>query len=154
MQELPHTHSCFVCGDANSIGLRLRFQTDGQTVRAEFVPRPEHAGFKQLVHGGLLATVLDEAMVWGCAVQTGHFAYCAELTVRFQKPLPPGEATIVTAELVANRRNRVFDAKAELRDSRGSVLATATGKYLPVKPAELASMLDDLVGDATVLRLR
>jgi uncharacterized protein (TIGR00369 family) len=147
MTQLPHTHSCFVCGESNPIGLNLRFETDGHMVRTRFTPRPEHIGFKQVVHGGLIATVLDEIMVWACLVQSKRFAYCAELTVRFQNPLRPGDETIASAELVTNRRDRIFEVKAEVKDSTGKALATATGKYIPVKAVELADMATDLVGD-------
>jgi uncharacterized protein (TIGR00369 family) len=147
MKELPHTHSCFVCGESNPIGLNLRFETDGSIVRTCFTPRTEHIGFKQVVHGGLIATVLDEIMVWACLAQSKRFAYCAELTVRFQNPLRPGEETIATAELVTNRRDKIFEVKADLKDSTGKLLATATGKYIPVKAVELADMAEDLVED-------
>jgi len=100
-------------------GLKLRFETDGRIVRARFVPRAEHIGFKQTVHGGIIATVLDEIMVWACAVQTRRFAYCAELNVRFASPLRPGEEVLATAELVSNRRDRIFEARGELRDGLG-----------------------------------
>ena len=147
MKELPHTHSCFVCGESNPIGLKLRFETDGRIVRTRFTPRREHIGFKQVVHGGLVATVLDEIMVWACVAQTKRFAYCAELTVRFQNPLRPGEETIATAELVTNRRDKIFEVKSELKDSAGKTFATATGKYIPVKSLELAGLATDVVGD-------
>jgi uncharacterized protein (TIGR00369 family) len=149
MRALPHTHSCFVCGESNASGLHLRFETDGLCVRTRFVPRPEHIGFKQVVHGGLIATVLDEIMVWACAVATHRFAYCAELNVRFVSPLRPGEEALVTGELAVNRRNKIFEAKADLRDSTGTVLATATGKYLPIKETESKGMLADFVGDTS-----
>jgi len=147
MQKLPHTHSCFVCGESNPIGLNLRFEADGGIVRTRFTPRAEHIGFKQVIHGGLIATVLDEIMVWACVTQTKRFAYCAELTVRFQNPLRPGEETFATAELVANRRNRIFEVKSELKDSVGKVFATATGKYIPVKSTDLGDMATDVVGN-------
>ena len=147
MTQLPHTHSCFVCGESNPLGLNLRFETDGHSVQTRFTPRPEHIGFKQVVHGGLIATVLDEIMVWACLAQTKRLAYCAELTVRFQNPLRPGEETIVTAELAANRRDKIFEVKSEVKDSSGKILATATGKYIPVKSTDLADMATDLVGD-------
>ena len=79
---------------------------DGAIVRARFVPLPEHIGFKDTVHGGLSATVLDEIMVWACAVRTGRFGYCAELNIRFLSPARPGEEVIATGELVANRRDK------------------------------------------------
>src|SRR5512143_966533 len=119
MQSLPHTRSCFVCGEANPAGLKLRFETDGRIVQTRFQPRPEHVGFRQTVHGGLIATLLDEIMVWACAVQTRQFAYCAELSVRFLSPLRPGEPVLAVAELVADRRGRLFEAKAELRTNGG-----------------------------------
>ena len=146
MTVLPHTHSCFVCGESNPIGLNMRFETDGRVVRSQFVPRREHSGFKAVVHGGLIATVLDEVMVWACAVQTKRFSYCAELNVRFLNPLKPGEKFAVSAELVANRKNRIFETKGELRNEAGLVMATATGKYLPIKESDAAVLAEDFVG--------
>jgi uncharacterized protein (TIGR00369 family) len=143
MLRLPRTKSCFVCGLNNSIGLKLDFETDGKIVRATFTPRPEHIGFKGTVHGGILSTVLDEAMVWACGVQTKRFSYCAELNVRFLQPARPGEELVVIGELVENRRDRLFEARAELRNPQEAVLACARGKYLPVKGDVLAEMLSD-----------
>jgi uncharacterized protein (TIGR00369 family) len=148
MRELPHTAACFVCGESNASGLKLRFETDGRIVRTKFMPRPEHIGFRNTVHGGISATLLDEIMVWACAVQTKRFAYCAELNVRFLNPARPGEEVFATAELVENRRNKIFEARGELRDAAGLLLAAGTGKYLPLKPSEHDGMLGDFIGDA------
>ena len=147
MRELPHTKSCFVCGEDNTHGLRQRFETDGRVVRSHFTPRAEHAGFTGVVHGGILATLLDEIMVWACAVNARRFGYCAEMTVRFHRPAAPGKELLVEAELVADRRGRVFEAKGELRSAAGEVVASATGKYMPVGDSELAGLQQDIVGD-------
>ena len=147
MQPLPHTRSCFVCGEANAIGLQLRFETDGEIVRVEFCPKPDHIGFKAAVHGGIIATLLDETMVWACAIHTKRFAYCAELKIRYLLPVRPGMPVIATAELVENRRGKIFATKGELRDRANVLLATATAKYLPI-PGELTvEQLTDFVGD-------
>ena len=147
MKALPHTYSCFVCGEANPIGFQLRFQTDGRLVQARFVPRPDHVGFRHTIHGGIIATLLDEAMVWACAVQTRRFAFCAELNVRFAHPARPNTELLVTAELAANRRDRIFEAKGELRDANHLLLASATGKYLPIPAAQTRDLAADFVGD-------
>jgi uncharacterized protein (TIGR00369 family) len=147
MKPLPHTHSCFVCGESNPFGLKLRFETDGRIVQTRFVPRAEHTGFKGVVHGGILATVLDEIMVWACAVPTRKFAYCAELTVRYLQPLAPGQEVIVTSELVVNRKDRIYEAKAAARNTANLTLAEAAGKYRPVKAADVAGLARDFVGD-------
>ena len=147
MKLLPHTRSCFVCGESNPAGLRLRFETDGRMVQTRFVPRPEHVGFRETVHGGLIATLLDEIMVWACAVQTKRFAYCAELNVRFISPARPKDGLIASGELVSDRRGRLYEAKAELKNEAGAVLATASGKYLPIREADATQMATDFVED-------
>jgi uncharacterized protein (TIGR00369 family) len=147
MRELPHTHSCFVCGESNPHGLKLRFHSDGRTVTARFTARVEHIGFKGVVHGGVIATVLDEIMVWACAVNTRRFAFCAELNVRYLNPLSPGQEVIACGELVENRRDRIFLPTGRLVSASGEVHAEATGKYLPIKPELLPPMLGELIGD-------
>ena len=154
MRELPHTHSCYVCGEFNPRGLNLRFESDGKTVRASFAPAPEHAGFKTVTHGGILATVLDEIMVWACAVATGRFAFCAEMTVRFHAPANPGEALIAAAELTQNRRDKLFEARATLTNPAGQLVAEATGKYRPIRADEVRGMLTDIIGDVSWLAIQ
>ena len=147
MRKLPPSRSCFVCGESNPIGLKLELETNGRMIRAVFVPRAEHIGFKQTVHGGILSTLLDEMMAWACAVQAKRFAFCAELQVRFLQPVRPGEEITALGELVTNRRGKLFEAKAELRNQQGTLLASATGKYLPVKEVDVAEMAGDFSGD-------
>jgi uncharacterized protein (TIGR00369 family) len=147
MKELPHTRSCFVCGDANLLGMKLRFHDHGDEVRTTFTPLPEHVGFKNLVHGGLLSTVLDEVMAWACAARTRRFAFCAEMKVRFLHPVVPGGALSVVGRLVEDRRGRIFLASAELTDETGTLCASAEGKYIPVKAEAMAPLAEDLVGE-------
>lgn len=148
---LPRTRSCFVCGVANPLGLNLGFSRDGFIVTARYRPRPEHAGFRDAVHGGLVATVLDEAMVWAIGVRAGCFAYSAELSVRYRRPVPPGAELVVRGEMTGRPRTRLLLARAELRDAAGTLLAEATGKYMPL-PAEVGQALwADFVGDLSAL---
>jgi uncharacterized protein (TIGR00369 family) len=128
-------------------GLNLRFETDGQLVRTRFIPRAEHVGFRQIVHGGLIATLLDEIMVWACAVRTKRFSFCAELNVRYLLPVRPQETLLATGQLVSNRRDKLFEAAAELRNPEGVTLVTATGKCLPIKHADVREMAADFVDD-------
>jgi acyl-coenzyme A thioesterase PaaI-like protein len=147
---LPATRSCFVCGSDNPLGMRLRFTAESGCVRAVFAPRRDHVGFQETVHGGLTSTVLDEAMTWACGAATSRFAYCAELTVRFLKPVRPGATYELIGWLKENRRNRLFVAEAELRDASGTVVAAGSGKYLPIDAGEIAPMLGDFHSDPFV----
>ena len=74
MSWLPNSARCFVCGDSNPRGLRMRFQREGELVVARFTPEADHQGYDDRVHGGVLSAVLDEMMVWACYVRTGRNA--------------------------------------------------------------------------------
>jgi uncharacterized protein (TIGR00369 family) len=145
MIKLPHTRSCFVCGLHNPVGLKLDLETDGHLVRTRFLAKAEYAGFRETLHGGIIATVLDEVMVWACGIQTKRFAYSVELNFRFLQPARSGEMLEAIGELVQNRRNRVFETRGELRNKSGHVLASSTGKYLPIKAAAMEDLRKDFV---------
>jgi acyl-coenzyme A thioesterase PaaI-like protein len=124
-------HACFGCGDDNPIGLRLRFSPDGDGVKAPFVPETEHQGFHNVVHGGIISTVLDEAMAWATA-RAGFWAVTGEMRIRFRQPLALGEPTTVTAR-VSGSQGRLVTTTAELsRDRDCSAIATASATFVKV----------------------
>jgi len=128
MRELPHTHSCFVCGDANAGGLKLRFETDGRIVRARFVPRAEHIGFKQTVHGGIIATVLDSVM--GCAVHTklplGRTYTTLEIKVNYLRGVNRETGPMSAVGWVVHLGRQTAMAEGSLSDARGRLFAQAS----------------------------
>ena len=95
---------------------------------------------------------MDEIMVWACAVPTRRFAFCVELTTRFLNPVRPDDEIIATGELLANRKNRIFEAKAALANPSGQVYAEGTGKYFPIPKEDLTGMMTDLIGDTSWLK--
>ena len=126
-------HVCFGCGDLNPIGLHLKFVLGADGVGARFVPSPEHQGFDNVVHGGIISTLLDEAMAWATA-RAGLWAVTGEMRVRFRQPLQVGELTTVSAR-VTGSRGRTVTATAELaRDRDHSTVATASARFVKVSP--------------------
>lgn len=146
MKELPHSRSCFVCGSRNPSGLNLRFFTDGRIVEARFIPRPEHNGFVGVVHGGITATVLDEVMVWACAVRQKRFCFSAEMTVRYLGPIQTGIEVLARGEMIENKRDRIYLATGELLGPDGNPLATSTAKYMPIRNLDPGLLLADFEG--------
>ena len=145
--QLPHTAGCLVCGRDNPHGLRLDLHVDNETgvVRVEFTPRREHIGFEGVVHGGALATVLDEVMVWAATWAGRRFCVCAEMTTRFRREAQVGRALSVEANVESNRP-RLIATTGVVRDaSSGETLATATGKYVPVPPERNRAFVQTLV---------
>jgi acyl-coenzyme A thioesterase PaaI-like protein len=85
-------------------------------------------------------------------VPTGRFAFCAELNARFLNPVRPDNEIFATGEMLANRKNRIFEAKGVLADASGRIFAEATGKFLPIPKSDLTGMMTDLIGDTSWLR--
>jgi acyl-coenzyme A thioesterase PaaI-like protein len=124
-------HACFGCGDDNPIGLHLRFSPEDDGVKASFIPGPQHQGFQDVVHGGIISAVLDEAMAWATA-HAGVWAVTGEMRVRFRQPLKIGEITTVAAR-VSGTRGRLVTAAAELQlDRDRSAVATASATFVKV----------------------
>jgi uncharacterized protein (TIGR00369 family) len=152
MKELPHSKSCFVCGSQNRSGLNLRFFTDGRIVQARFTPRADHNGFIGVVHGGITATVLDEVMVWACAVREKKFCFSAEMTVRYLGPILTGIEVIARGEMTGNKRDRIFLATGEIASNDGKVLASSTAKYMPIRDLDPKLLLADFEGSPDQVR--
>jgi acyl-coenzyme A thioesterase PaaI-like protein len=124
-------HACFGCGDDNPIELHLRFSADGDGVRASFIPALDHQGFGGIVHGGIVSTVLDEAMAWATA-HAGFWAMTGDIRVWFRRPLTIGESAVVMAR-VSGARGRLVTTVGELAlASDGSSIATATATFVKV----------------------
>ena len=82
--------SCFGCGRANPIGLKMSFFTDGDTVVSELVV-PEHlCGWNRLVHGGILATIMDEIMSWTAIHLLGRLILTKSMQIEFLRPVYVG----------------------------------------------------------------
>ncbi|MEW6409393.1 MAG: PaaI family thioesterase [Nitrospirota bacterium] len=129
--DLQDDHYCFVCGKKNPIGLRLDFylDKDAKSMTTEFTPSKIHQGYKDIVHGGLISTVLDEIMV-KLVIGLGMIAVTASMEIRLRKPLVVGERITVSARLLSKSK-RLIEAEAKAVKDNGSVVAEARGKLIP-----------------------
>ncbi|HAX24293.1 MAG TPA: PaaI family thioesterase [Thermomicrobiales bacterium] len=135
-------HHCFGCGGLNPIGLRLRFRPlEGGGVWAEFTPAREHEGYLGMVHGGISATILDEAMNWA-VTNEGDIAVTARMAVTYRRPLAVGRRVRVTAR-IDERRSRAIDTRAEIRQvDTEELLAEAEGRFMRVSAAQAEAWRD------------
>jgi len=128
--DLSWGDDCFVCGTENPEGLRLHFSVDEaqRTIEALWVPREAHHGYTGVVHGGLVATVLDEA-VGKLSVSLGMPAVTAELSVRFLKPVPTQRPLQVSGRITEVKR-RLLLGEAEARLEDGTLAARAEARLV------------------------
>jgi acyl-coenzyme A thioesterase PaaI-like protein len=119
---------CFACGKKNRSGLSLDFHIEKGRAIAEFIPQKLHQGFKDIVHGGIISTILDEAMMKAVLAQ-GIKAVTAEITVRFKNPLLVGDKALIEAE-INKTGDRLVEAYAQLKKNGSVVIAEAYAKLL------------------------
>jgi uncharacterized protein (TIGR00369 family) len=128
MKKLEDDHHCFVCGEKNPHGLHLKFSLHEGKVSSEFIPQKIHQGYKNIVHGGIISTILDEAMVKAALMQ-GIPAITAEITVRFRNPLIVGEKAIIEAT-ITNINKRIIETSARIKKSDETLIAEGHAKLL------------------------
>ena len=121
---------CFACGSKNPIGLKLEFHFDGDDYVTAFEVRPEYQGWAGIVHGGLLATALDETMarlLWEKEIE----AITGRLEVRYRKPVKIGDKLEIRGR-IARRRSPVVETVAEARRPDGEAVAEAKAVSMEV----------------------
>lgn len=126
-------HWCFACGRMNPSGLHLDFSVSRDRAAARFIARREHSGFDDTVHGGIVTTLIDEAMGWAI-FHKGVWGVTGKLTMTFRRPVPIGEELDVTAAITKETR-RAIETHGELRDHAGVLLAEGDALFL-VMPEE------------------
>lgn len=130
--ELRDDDVCFVCGKKNAEGLKLNFVLDKEKKIMETVFTPEEwqQGYAEIIHGGIIATLLDEVM-GKLAFELGINAVTAKLSVRFQKPVGLNDKLLVKGQ-ITEETSRIVYAKAEARFENGSLAAEADSKLIIV----------------------
>jgi len=136
---------CFVCGQHNPFGLHLVFRLEEDSVVADFQPREEHQGFPGVIHGGIVAALLDEAL--GRTSLLGNnqeWTMTGRLEVRYRHYVPYGPLLRVRARLGIERR-RMMQASGvlTLADNESAVLAEAQGTFLPLAPQVVDTIMQD-----------
>lgn len=124
--------ACYVCGAENAAGLHVRFEraADGGSL-AQYTARPEHVGWPDIIHGGLLFTLMDEAVAWA-VIYAGQHAVTARAEARFRAPAKVGMPLVVRGT-IADSTRRMLRARAEIREAGegGAVIAELDAVMVP-----------------------
>lgn len=135
--EIIDDRQCFVCGENNPHGLKAHFCIDSaaRAATCELSVEDCFAGWKGIVHGGILATLMDECAAWAARSLTPHVV-TAEMTVRYKEPVATGAAIRVHARIVGQRR-RILEIAAQIAHD-GRVCAEADIRMFMVQPPQEA----------------
>ena len=126
---------CFACSTSNPAGLHLEpVGVAGNWVRARFSPGPAHVGAPPSAHGGVVATAIDEIMVWAGIVFERVMTVTATLDLRFRGIIETG-AEVIACGRVDDRSGRRIRMSARL-ELDGKTAAEGTGLYVVSQPLD------------------
>jgi len=133
LEEAEWNAMCFGCGKENKHGLHMKFhQEDSGTVKSEFTPGENHQGWPGYIHGGILMTVMDEAIGW-----TGHlnniYSVTAKIDVRLRSMVRVGEPLTVSAR-ITKQTSRTLEVQAKITRPDSSLVAEASSLQFIIQP--------------------
>ncbi|TEB13816.1 Thioesterase superfamily protein [Pelotomaculum sp. FP] len=112
---------CFGCGTQNPIGLKLDCREENDKFIAAFTPGPEHQGYGDVVHGGIISTLLDEIMT-GYPFFKGLGPRTARLEVQFRRPVFVGQPVTVTG-WITDQNGKLMELEGKVTFADGTVAA-------------------------------
>jgi acyl-coenzyme A thioesterase PaaI-like protein len=120
---------CFACGARNPFGLHMKFLSDGNSVRCDVsVPR-YLCGWGDLVHGGIISTLLDETMSWTAIHLLKRLILTRTMEIEFILPVSPNTVLRTEGRIEERIKNTEALVSAVLLDEKGRTCAKARGRF-------------------------
>ncbi len=127
MEAIPNYPYCFVCGDKNKKGLKVAFFNDNGKAKAEYTPSREFEGYKDILHGGIITSLLDEVMIQSI-IARGILTFTVQIEVKFRTPAKIGEKILLEGNIVKDKGKVILtEGKAFKQD--GTIIALSKGNY-------------------------
>jgi uncharacterized protein (TIGR00369 family) len=125
---------CFGCGSQNPIGLHLKFvlSPEGKSYVCEFEIGSNFGGPPGHAHGGIIATILDEAMGKANKLE-GKIAVTSRMEVDYLRPVPLDQPLVVEGSILRTDGRALYNV-GELRNAKGVLLARSRGKFVIIDP--------------------
>ena len=121
--------TCFGCGATNPIGLHMEFLTDGLRVYSFLTVPLTMAGWDRTVHGGVIASILDEIMGWSVIYLLQKIGVTKSMTVDFMKPLRVGEQLTVVGSIQEIQSERLVLVTGEIYSADDTLCARSLGTF-------------------------
>jgi uncharacterized protein (TIGR00369 family) len=122
-------YQCFGCSPNNEMGLRLEFWDEGEFVTAKWTPRQSFEGFRNVLHGGIQATLLDEIASWVVQTRCKTVGVTCSMEIKYRCPVLVSEGEIILRARVKEAGKRMAIIESELLGNDGKVCASAVVKY-------------------------
>jgi len=132
-------YKCFACSPSNPIGLKLAFEEDDKYVKAYWEPDPNFQGYNNVIHGGIIATLLDEVGAWYIGVKVGTAGVTKSIKVDYLKPLYLNRGPVVARASMLKQEKNLVSLECEIFDNTETLCAKAESLFF-IYPENIAKL--------------
>lgn len=144
MDRQLDSQACFVCGKNNPQGLHLDFFVEDNRVTTTFTASAVHQGWPGFVHGGIIASILDET-IGRAGFLIDAWTLTGRLEIRYRQPAPVDQP-ITFVGMIVKDRGRALEMEGFAQLSDGTVIAEGRGLYMRVSE-ELRGKLAEQIAE-------
>jgi uncharacterized protein (TIGR00369 family) len=133
----PDQNRCFGCGVANPLGLKLNFTETDEFLQALWEPGENYQGYPNILHGGIIASLLDETGGWCVSVKVGTAGVTSEIRIKYLAPVYINKGVITIRARIAARNEKTARITCSLFDGQQKLCAEADADFF-LYPPEIA----------------
>lgn len=134
-------YNCFACAPGNELGLHMEFVDEGEYLCSYWTPRDQFQGYKNLLHGGIQATLMDELAAWYISTKMGTGGVTARMETRYKKPVYTDKGPLKLRASLKESNNRIATILVELYNNNGELGSTGTIEYFILNPEKAKETL-------------
>lgn len=120
---------CFGCAPENEAGVKMEFYEDGDEVVSFWHPEPKYQGWKDTLHGGIQAVLLDEICAWAIALKLQTTGVTSKMETRYLKPVMTTDEYLVLRASVKEQCRNLVTVTASISNRAGEVCTQAVCTY-------------------------
>jgi uncharacterized protein (TIGR00369 family) len=128
---------CFGCAQKNPIGLKLQFTESDDYLHAAWQPSETYQGYPNILHGGIIAALLDEIGAWCISVKIGTAGVTTGMNTRYLNPVYINKGEIKLRARVEEHSEKDAKVICQLFDARSKLCAESAAEYF-LYPEEIA----------------
>ncbi len=134
MERIPGTDGCFVCGkpegkNSRALGIEFFWDNVDHKIITSLKPDKTWCGYDGIVHGGIIAAIMDDAMEQAIFRSAGKMGFTATLSIKYRKHLPVGSHYDLNAFATEIKGKRV-KARATIKDQNGNLYSEAEALFI------------------------
>ncbi len=122
-------YNCFGCGPNNEHGLQMEFFEDGENIISIWEPVTHFCGYKDVIHGGIQGTLMDEVASWVIYVKLETSGVTSSMNINYRRPLLASKGKIKIYGKIEKQDGRITSVATKIYDGKGTLCSEGIVNY-------------------------